>query len=126
MRDILFRGKAVNTGDWVYGSLLVFDEDNYYICVLSENGEFMDKIKVIPESVGQFTGMYATDKTKIFEGDLIYICLCNDESVSGEIVWSWNSGCWNISNTEINEAVWVFMSHCKFIQVENNIYDVEE
>ena len=70
-REILFRGKRVNTGEWVEGSLIgndvivgkivEFEED--YFCT-----EFW--YKVDPETVGQFTGMTDKKGKKLFEGDV--------------------------------------------------------
>ena len=70
-REILFRGKRVDTGEWVEGSLIgndvivgkivEFEED--YFCT-----EFW--YKVDPETVGQFTGMTDKKGKKLFEGDV--------------------------------------------------------
>ena len=70
-REILYRGKRVDTGEWVEGSLIgndvivgkivEFEED--YFCT-----EFW--YKVDPETVGQFTGMTDKKGKKLFEGDV--------------------------------------------------------
>ena len=70
-RENLYRGKRVDTGEWVEGSLIgndvivgkivEFEED--YFCT-----EFW--YKVDPETVGQFTGMTDKKGKKLFEGDV--------------------------------------------------------
>lgn len=66
MREILFRGKRIDNGEWVDGSLISWADGSCSI----ESGKLDTPMWcVIPETVGQYTGLTANGK-KIFEGDV--------------------------------------------------------
>ena len=74
MRDILFRAKSGK--NWVYGSLMYCYSEGDNKKSLSIQSDIVDETTgdleqflVIPETVGQFTGLNDIEGNKIFEGD---------------------------------------------------------
>lgn len=147
MKEILFRGKRVDNGKWVEGyytelpcgslGATIFSNDDELVC--EDTGSYIikvftkqhtnysnsnplqviecEKYEVIPETVGQFTGLCDKNGRKIFEGDIVE----SPNGTQGFIEWQ-NAECAFL--VDIGDD-WQTMDDCPY-EVIGNKYDNKE
>ncbi len=134
MREILFRGKREDDGEWIYGSLLIetiqpnsgAEYKSYKISDITR-GEFSNDFMsgyedpVDPDTVGQYTGMTDKNGVKIFEGDCIVMAL-HEGGQNGIVTYVRSVASYMIKN---EWGTWPITKYY-WLKVIGNIYDNPE
>ena len=71
MKEVDFRGKDINTGDWIYGSYVAdyTISDSYSSYIRPNYGQTVEEMYAIDfHTLGQFIGLYDRNANRIFEG----------------------------------------------------------
>ena len=71
MKEILFKGKRKDTGEWIEGYFFKIWDRTFLLWGMTNDHPNM--IEVIPETVSQFIGLTDRYEKKIFEGDIVNI-----------------------------------------------------
>ena len=121
-REIKFRGKRIDNGEWVYGSLVVEVDKNYIALNINDNIKRDDydvyMVEVIPRTVGQYAGLYDKNGKAIWEGDIVEY-----ENMTGKIMFF--NGSFILSDLEETEE-WELGVINAEIEVIGNIYENRE
>lgn len=139
-REILFRGKRTDNCEWVYGNYCyaeLIDKSGYEDLIIEQPADGETR-RVIPETVGQYTGLTDKNGKKIFEGDILKCCDGKIETEfmavvefgnpNGTYSWGWQlkpiSG-----DTDVNPDIllWIEMEETgAHAEIIGNIHDNPE
>ena len=135
MREILFRGKRKDNGEWVYGDLLNVGVDYDYAIRTYGGREHGQANAADEKTVGQYTGLKDKNGKKIFEGDIVrgrHWTSYNDKN-DGEfhlwrVDWSEKSGLITFVDSPTTNTKMSIHDFADFEEVEiiGNIHDNPE
>lgn len=129
-RDILFRGKRIDSGEWVEGYFCADAIEQLYGCNTGMDGfirRFNPEIhksnmfEVDRETVGQFTGLTDRNGVKIFEGDIVKYY----NGWIGEVEYNSDSALFAVNFTDGDYYDFGRMA-CYDFEVVGNIYGSSE
>lgn len=137
MKEILFKGKRVDNGEWVYGYYVEAEKldksgTEYFIIEKSADGS---SYKVDSETVGEFTGLTDKNGKRIFEHDILRLtCEADDLKWSAVVKFGNPSGGYNWGfqlfkicgdGVDTDILLWVEIDDAH-AEVIGNIYDNPE
>ena len=132
MREILFHGKRTDCGAWVEGDLLQTRYHSGHIeYQIMPQTPVSSAYPVIPETVGQYTGLTDKNGVRIFEGDICKFKRFNDVHV-GKVVFNVTTASFVMWYQPIVGAYGekatqkMLLSACDNIEVIGNIHDNPE
>lgn len=127
MREIRFRGKRVDTGEWVYGHYVfagVYGDDPVHRIIWQDGEGTSHSVIVDPETVSECSGIKGKSGKDIYEGDIVRPNIETD--IEGEVVQSvFSKGYFGVTDAAAFEHEPLFL-HANTCEVIGNIYENPE
>lgn len=129
MKEILFRGKTLNTGKWVEGHYCKYSHQfagflEPHIFVSSYDAETemgsCTAYPVVQDTVQQFTGLFDRNGKKIFEGDIVENTTDHSTAV---VHWYEEHSAFMLYSELKNRVYFLYDNDFKIIDVIGNIND---
>lgn len=122
-REILFRGKRMDNGEWVEGYYTCIGDKFHYILVgkldIANGYPNFEHYWVNSETVGQYTGLTDKNSKKIFEGDIV------KTKKYGKIIGHSNVNDYDIFKIVYVPAMFILENHHRGFNLVGNGEDYE-
>ena len=119
IREVIFRGKRADNGEWIEGSLLGIDWcDKPSTYSIAPNTPVSVFYSVIPETVGQYTGLTDKNGVRIFEGDIV-------DYISSDVIGNPKTGTIIVEDMTDYDTM-IYLNHSDELQIIGNIHDNPE
>lgn len=132
MREILFRGKRIDNGEWVYGDLDQYYDTITYIRSWVKIVPYLEAVErkffsIQKETAGQYTGMKDKNGQNIFEADIVRTVYDGIEKIF-VVVWDNEELDFKATNGRENYGPGGFryLLCCEEVEVIGNIHDNPE
>lgn len=133
MREILYRAKCIDNGEWVYGvpikEALVGSHDGYYPKMIPEcdgRHQTVYSTAIKEETLEQYTELKDKNGKKIFEGDIV---ACNQSGSYGISVIIYDNSAFYVmplNGNILERTLWDYWYNDWDIEVIGNIHDNPE
>lgn len=127
MREIEFRGKRIDNGEWVYGSLTQIGDCADILVYYPEEKEGIYHC-INNNTIGQFTGLTDKNGKKIFEGDILKCLDLDGDDYLSHIRYEDGAFVIDVRDFDFDCTAigWAFSGHLDDVEIIGNIHDNPE